>query len=412
MKVLTKNIELKCILKWCAVIAIVGIAVGSVSALFLYTLDIVTSYRIQHFNIIYFLPFAGLIIGLLYHYFGREIITGNNLVIEEYYQPQKTIPFLMAPMIYITTILTHLFGGSAGREGTAIQMGVAISDQFSLKYKLNDDERRLLILLGISAGFAAVFGTPIAAAIFAIELVYIKTIKPKWYFVVSSFVVAFLADFVCSAYGIHHTHYIIKSSFNYFSIDYVYVFLFGLIAALVAILFIQFGVLFQEIFYKFIAYAPLRTFVGGIILLIIVLVSKNTTYLGLGIETIQKSFLEPVNYYDFLLKILFTSFTLSVGFKGGEVTPLFFIGATLGNACALFLPLPFDVLAAMGFVAVFAASTNAPFACAIMGAELFGFTHFPYLLLVCGVAYYCSKTFGIYTAQYNVKKYSIFLKSK
>ena len=344
MKVLTKNIELKCILKWCAVIAIVGIAVGSVSALFLYTLDIVTSYRIQHFNIIYFLPFAGLIIGLLYHYFGREIITGNNLVIEEYYQPQKTIPFLMAPMIYITTILTHLFGGSAGREGTAIQMGVAISDQFSLKYKLNDDERRLLILLGISAGFAAVFGTPIAAAIFAIELVYIKTIKPKWYFVVSSFVVAFLADFVCSAYGIHHTHYIIKSSFNYFSIDYVYVFLFGLIAALVAILFIQFGVLFQEIFYKFIAYAPLRTFVGGIILLIIVLVSKNTTYLGLGIETIQKSFLEPVNYYDFLLKILFTSFTLSVGFKGGEVTPLFFIGATLGNACALFLPLPFDVL--------------------------------------------------------------------
>jgi len=215
LKVLTKNIELKCILKWCAVIAIVGIAVGSVSALFLYTLDIVTSYRIQHFNTIYFLPFAGLIIGLLYHYFGREIITGNNLVIEEYYQPQKTIPFLMAPMIYITTILTHLFGGSAGREGTAIQMGVAISDQFSLKYKLNDDERRLLILLGISAGFAAVFGTPIAAAIFAIELVYIKTIKPKWYFVVSSFVVAFLADFVCSAYGIHHTHYIIKSSFNY-----------------------------------------------------------------------------------------------------------------------------------------------------------------------------------------------------
>lgn len=405
---INRRISIYYCFKWLFIILAIAFLVGSAVAFFLYTLDVVTQFRTQNFSTIYFLPIAGIIIGLMYHYFGKNISSGNNLILEEYYKPKNTISYLMVPFIYISTMLTHGCGGSAGREGTAVQMGVGIAYQFSLLFNFNDTERRLLILLGISSGFSAIFGTPFAAVIFAFELTYLKSIKLKLELVAACVLCSLLSNFICDWYGIKHTQYIVSSSFDYLSYDYIYLLFFGVICGVVSVLFIQFGNIFSYFLKKWLFFMPLRAFVGGLILAAIVLFSKNTTYLGLGIDTIERAFVEPVNSHDFILKILFTTFTLSAGFKGGEVTPLFFIGSTMGNAFFPILPLNLDILVAIGFVAVFAASANTPLACALMGAELFGTEHFFYLLIACYAAFFSSRKFGIYTSQQGVSNKTIF----
>ena len=160
-------------LKWLFLSAVIGVLAGSASAFFLIFLDWVTEWREHHLWIIAFLPLAGLIIGLAYHYWGKEVVNGNNLLLEEFHSPKKLIPLIMAPLVLFGTLITHLFGGSAGREGTAVQMGAAISDQFSKLFKLNENDRKILQIIGISAGFAAVFGTPLAGAVFALEVMFL-----------------------------------------------------------------------------------------------------------------------------------------------------------------------------------------------------------------------------------------------
>jgi H+/Cl- antiporter ClcA len=342
-----------------------------------------------------------LFIGLLYYYLGQKVVKGNNLILEEYEQPKEMISFRMVPLVFVSTLLTHLFGGSAGREGTAVQIGASISDQFTKCFNLNKEERRILILMGVSAGFAAVFGTPLAGFVFALEFSYYK--KIHWKAILPSFLVAFVADYFCRYTGVIHTQYAILSQFNYSFSSFLYLILIGFLSGIVAVVFIKMNHFFHIIFPKIISFPPLRPLLGGIVIALIVILTKNTTYIGLGIETILDAFLHPLHQYDFILKILFTTFTLGAGFKGGEVTPLFFVGATLGNALFIFIPFPLDILAGIGFVAVFAAATNTPLACAVMGAELFGFVHFPYLLVACFVAYLCSAQSSIYAVQHTEK---------
>ena len=158
-------------LKWILICALIGIFSGSTSAFFLVSLEWVTQIRELNNWLTWLLPLGGLIIGLLYHYLGKDVVKGNNLLLEEYENPKKTIPLKMAPLVLIGTLVTHLFGGSAGREGTAVQMGGAISDQLTGLFKLSNSDRKTVIILGISAGFASVFGTPLAGALFALEVV-------------------------------------------------------------------------------------------------------------------------------------------------------------------------------------------------------------------------------------------------
>ena len=166
-------------IKWLFLSTVVGVLAGSASAFFLIFLDWVTQWRENHLWIIAFLPLAGLIIGLAYHYWGKEVVNGNNIILEEFYSPKKIIPLVMAPLVLFGTLITHLFGGSAGREGTAVQMGAAISDQFSQLFRLNENDRKILLIIGISAGFAAVFGTPLAGAVFALEVMVFSRIKTE-----------------------------------------------------------------------------------------------------------------------------------------------------------------------------------------------------------------------------------------
>lgn len=318
----------------------------------------------------------------------------------------------MAPLIFITTIITHLFGGSAGREGTAVQIGTSIADRFSVWLNLNKEARQIILLLGISAGFSAVFGTPLTGAIFAIELVLIKKIAYKA--VIPSILVAYLAHYVCLDVGATHTHYTIPEIPEISFINLFWTIIAGSFFGLASVLFSKSQQFWSTKFNTYINYAPLRPFIGGIIIAGSVWLMGTTKYIGLGVPTIVEAFSSQLGQQDFILKLLLTTFTLGAGFKGGEVTPLFFIGATLGNTLYGFIPLPMGLLAGMGFVAIFSGSTKTPIACSIMGFELFGLACYPYVLLACVIAYLTSGNKGIYASQITpTNKYTnLFLKKE
>jgi H+/Cl- antiporter ClcA len=378
--------------------------VGSATAFFLQSLDYVTLLRTNHIWVVYFLPIAGLIIGLVYYYYGESANKGNNLLIETHQslengETSKPIPFKMAPMVFISTLLTHIAGGSAGREGTAVQMGGAIADQFTAIFKINAADRKTILIIGISSGFAAVFGTPLAGAIFALEILSIKKVKINQVF--ASFFVAYIAHYSCLAWQVKHTIYSIPNIPAISLTTLAWAIVAGIIFGLTALAFTSTGRLFENIFNK-IKFEPLRPFIGGIIIALFIVVFNSTKFIGLGIPTIQDAFINNAGQFDFVIKLILTSFTLSAGFKGGEVTPLFFIGATLGNILIWFIPLPMALLAGMGFVAVFSGATNCVYASIALGLELFGIKAGVYIGLASVVAYFTSGPNGIYSAQLKV----------
>ncbi|MEN9696841.1 MAG: hypothetical protein RLZ56_262 [Bacteroidota bacterium] len=383
-------------IKWFFICVICGLLIGSASAIFLYSLDQITTWRENNIWIIYTLPIIGLAVGAMYFYFGGEAKKGNNLILEQHHDPQTKIPFKMAPLVFVGTLLTHLGGGSAGREGTAVQMGGAIADQFTNLFKLNDAQRKTILIMGISGGFAAVFGTPLAGALFALEIMLFKNIRLAD--IVPSFATAYIAHYTCLAWGIHHTSYSISIIPNLNAVAMVSVFLAGLIFGLAALLFTKVNYAWALLFKK-IKYEPLRPFIGGIVIVVVVYLLGTTKFIGLGIPVIQDAFIHPAGNIDFAIKLLLTTFTLSAGFKGGEVTPLFFIGAVLGNVLIGFIPLPMALLAGMGFVAVFAGATHCAIASIVLGIELFGLHAGFYIGIASITAYFTSGANGIYSAQ-------------
>lgn len=383
--------------KWALLASLIGVFVGSASALFLVSLDWATQYRESHHWIIALLPAAGFMIGCLYHYVGRDVEAGNNLLLENIHQPATIIPVKMAPFVLLGTVATHLFGGSAGREGTALQMGGSIADQFSHIFKLNSRDRQLAIIAGIAAGFGSVFGTPLAGAIFGIEVLVIGRLR--YNALVPAFVASVVADMTTRAWQVGHTHYHIPFVPEITAIYVFYAAVAGCIFGVCSVVFSSLTHFLSSIFKANVNFPPLRPFVGGAMVALAVFGMGTTRYIGLGIPVIVQSFSEQLPAYDFILKIMFTAVTLGAAFKGGEVTPLFFIGATLGSFLSSFIPLPIALLAGMGFVAVFAGAANTPLACTIMAIELFGSSSAVYVAVACVTAYLCSGHRGIYSAQ-------------
>ncbi|KAA0701233.1 voltage-gated chloride channel protein [Neorhizobium sp. P12A] len=406
-------LQLRSIIKWIVIVLPMAAVVGSLCALFLWSLDRATEARFAHPWLIYGLPVAGFLMVLAYQRFGRSAEGGNNLIVEQIHEPGGGVPLRMAPFILVSTVLTHLVGGSAGREGTAVQLGGSIASAFAKVFRLKSMDVRILLMAGIAAGFGAVFGTPIAGAVFALEVLTIG--RMQYEALLPCLMAAIAADWACHAWGIEHIQYHIgylsgagdAGGFHLEALLLLKVGIAGMLFGLMARAFAELSHSVSAFFKRICAYAPLRPVVGGLILIGLVHLLGTREYLGLGVwspnpaDATIASFFEParIDYWSWLWKTVFTVITLSAGFKGGEVTPLFFIGAALGNALAAIFGGPPDLFAALGFVAVFAGATNTPLACMIMGIELFGATHAVYLAVACFLAYLFSGHSSIYLSQ-------------
>jgi H+/Cl- antiporter ClcA len=400
---------------WMLVTAPIGVAAGSACALFLWSLEAATRARFEHPWLLYLLPLAGMLIGWLYSRHGKSVEAGTNLIMDEIHEPGGGVPFRMAPLVLVSTVITHLFGGSAGREGTAVQMGGSIASGVAkLIPGIKPINVSRLLMAGVAAGFGGVFGTPVAGTIFAIEVLAIG--RMSYGAIFPCLVASIVSDQTCMAWGIGHTHYRVASvlpAAGYGPLAPLSLWLVGC-TAVSGIAFGLTSVLFAELThglqgsFKRLSKSPLvRPAIGGVVVIALTWLVGTRDYLGLGVTspvpgavTIVSSFQAGgAGTWSWMWKLVFTAVTLGSGFKGGEVTPLFFIGAALGNTLAVMLGAPVDLLAALGFVSVFAGATNTPIACTVMAVELFGGEYVVYYALSCCLAYLFSGHTGIYLSQ-------------
>jgi len=407
---------IKYTLRWTVLIAPVAVSIGSMVALFLWLLTTAIHFRFTHTWLLFLLPLAGVLIHFIYQWAGKSAEKGNNLIIDEIHQPGAGVPARMSPIILITTVITHLFGGSAGREGTAVQIGGSLAALFGKWFKLTDGDMRMILTAGVAAGFGAVFGTPLTGAVFAIEVLTIGRLK--YDALLPALIASIIGDITVAAWGIHHTAYHIDiiAKTPYFLSDYLPVDLllfakviiasaaFGLASYLFAMMVNEIKAVFTKLF----TIKWLIPVFGGLIIIALTYAIGKPDYLSLGVDaqypgaiTIPSAFhAGGADTWSWLWKTIYTTLTLGTGFKGGEVTPLFYIGATLGNTLSGLLNAPVSLFAALGFIAVFAGATNTPLACTFMGIELFGGEHALLFAIACFTAYFFSGNSGIYSSQH------------
>lgn len=386
--------------KWLLYSSLVGIGVGSLSAFFLISLTFVTTTRMTFSWLLYLLPLGGAAVSWLYWKFGGNAIRGNNLIIQEARSTKKeveSIPKRLIPLTLFGTLVTHLFGGSAGREGTAVQIGGSLADAIARVFHMAKNERSILLIAGMSAGFSSVFGTPLAGTVFAMEVLALDLVRQEALF--PSLWAALVGNWVTTFLGISHAHY---------TMGIVPEATLGLIIKIVsaAIIFGFTGRLFswttritKVIMSDWFNNPVIKSFIGGIFIILLVFIVGSREFIGLSLPLIDQAFLGESGPLDSVGKLIFTAVTLGSGFQGGEVTPLFAIGATLGSSLAHLLHVSVPLLAGLGFVGVFAAASNTPVTCFVMGLEIFGPTALPYLFLTCLVSYLFSGSQGIYETQ-------------
>ncbi len=403
------------LLRWTVLVIPIALVIGSSVAFFLWLLNLSVHFRFSHPWILYFLPLAGIDIHLFYKFYGKSSEKGNNLIIDEIHTPGGGIPKRMAPLVLGATIISQLFGGSVGREGTAVQMGGSIASFFGRLFKLNERDTTTLLIAGVSAGFGAVFGTPLAGTIFALEVLTIGRIQ--YDAIVPCIIASIFADQTVAFCGIHHTVYhidpfVTNRPFAFLPITFDLLLLIKIVFAsalfgLTSYFFAELAHGIKNLALRLIKITWLIPVAGGLIVIALVLLTGRQDYLSLGVEpqfadsvTIPSAFhADGAFAFSWLWKIIYTTITLGTGYKGGEVTPLFYIGATLGNTLSTLLDAPVGLFAALGFIAVFAGATNTPLACTFMGIELFGGQYALYFAVACFTAYYFSGHSGIYTSQ-------------
>lgn len=385
--------------KWLLLITLIGLGTGSLSALFLTALTYMTNQREAHHWLLFGLPLVGMVMTWFYHRYGGIAGQGNNLVIDRANSGSAKIPLMMLPLTLVGTITSHLFGASVGREGTAVQMGGSFSEGLAKLFKLKDTEVQLAIVCGMSGGFSSVFGTPFAGAIFAIEVLVIGQLR--WRALLPSLATGLIANQMTLLLGVTHSQYphIAIPSFSLSLL--VKVMLASLLFGCTSSLFSWAIPKIKNSYQQLISQPIYRSGFGGLVIIIMVILFNGNRYLGLSLPLLTDAFNGEQLPLDFLNKLLFTVFSLGAGFQGGEVTPLFEIGATLGASLGNFLQVSIPFLAALGFIGLFAGSTNTPLACLIMGIELFGSQMGFWLAVVVILSYFFASNKGIYSQQMN-----------
>lgn len=400
-----RALDLTCVLP-------VGVLAGSASALFLWSLDRVTEVRLQNPWLLFLLPVFGVAMAWLYQVWGGASAKGNNLILDEIHQPGGGVPRRMAPLILLATLVTHLGGGSAGREGTAVQMGGSLASTYRSLFRFGEARGRLILMAGVAAGFGSVFGTPVAGAIFAVEVLVAGEFRHRT--LLPMLVAAVVGHITCQLWGIHHASFALTPLHGprgFFELSLLAkAAVAGLAFGLAGQLFVatEHGV--RALCARVCPVSYLRPAVGAGLLIGLVYALGTRDYLGLSVVpaapggvALSTSFAEGgVTYWTWFLKLVFTAITLGAGFKGGEVTPLFFIGAALGNVIGVALGAPVDLFAALGFVAVFGGTARTPLACTIMGVEVFGGQATVYLATACFFSYLASGRRGLYASQRRV----------
>lgn len=383
-------------IKWSVVSGIIGVLTGLAGAFFGHVVLWASALFRANSWFLYLLPAAGLLIVMIYHLLGEDKSRGTNTVLEAVYS-ETEISIGMAPSVFLGSVLTHVCGGSSGREGAALQMGGSIGSFIGKKIRLDEKDKKIAVMCGMSGAFAALFGTPMAAAVFSMEVIsigvmYYAALVPCVFSAFIGAAVAKTLSLQAEAFSIG-----LIPDFN-FKLAAVII-LFGMLCALVAGLFCI--ALHQTAhFYEKKFKSPNKRIVaGGLFVIALTLLSGGIDYNGSGMHLIEACFEGEVRYEAFLLKILFTAVTLEAGYKGGEIVPTLCIGATFGTAFALLTGMPHGLLAACGMLAVFVGVTNCPISTLLIGFELFGYEAMPYFLIVIAVSFTLSGYHSLYASQ-------------
>ena len=373
-----------------------GVVIGGVGILFVKGLGCANDFRSNHPQIILGLPLAGIAIVFLYQISNYRNDKGTNLVLSTLHA-KTHIPFRMAPLIFISNIVTHLIGGSAGREGAALQLGGSIGERIGQLFHLDEDDKRLLVMCGMSAAFSAIFGTPLAAVIFAME---VGSIGIMHY---AAFVPCMFASLVASSFAtamhVHAESFTITESVSFTATSTLWIVLLGTLCAILSIVFCKILHTTGHLLLKYLPNPYLRIVIASLAIIGLAALLQTTAYSGAGVNLIEQAFAGTAPNMAFFWKIIFTAITLGAGFKGGEIVPSFCIGATFGCLFGSIVGLSPSLCAAVAMVSVFCGVTNCPITSLLIGFELFGFDSMKFLLIGVAISYMLSGYTGLYSEQ-------------
>ena len=379
---------------------IIGLIVGIIDTIFGRGLLLIGDIRKEY--LYYFVPFlalAGLLIVFIYQKFAGKTGKGMGLIFEVGHGTEKDIPLRLIPIVTVATWITHLFGGSAGREGVAVQLGATLSHRFN-KYFNFPDKSKVFLVTGMAAGFGGLFQTPIAALFFGLEVLALGNLQ--LYALLPAIVAAFTASWTSSFLGLEKFTHIVNTNLSITPMTFVKFAILGIIFGIAGNLFVYLQSFLKKFATEKIKNPYYRIFIIGIFLSVILLLLHEGRYTGLGTNLIENSFSgKPIFGYDWILKLLLTTLTLAAGFQGGEVTPLFSIGASLGVVIGIFFGLPIEFVAAAGYISVFGSATNTLLAPIFIGGEVFGFNNLPFFVIIVIFAYLVNRKISTYGLQKN-----------
>lgn len=383
-------------IRWGIFSAFVGLFVGAFSTLFAFCLRQVTSFRTENPWLILCLPLVGVVIVFLYGVFRYKNDKGTNMVLSSIHA-EAEVPFRMAPLIFISTIITHLFGGSAGREGAALQLGGSIGQQLGKLFRFDEKDQRIVVMCGMSAAFSAIFGTPIAASIFSMEVVsvgvmYYAALVPC---VFSSLVASKFANHM----GIGPNVFKIRQMPLFEVVPSLKVIGLALCCAALSVVFCMALHSLGDFYRNKLKNPYIRIIVSSLVIILLTIILQTDDYMGAGVPVIQRAIQGNVESLAFVWKIVFTALTLEAGFKGGEIVPSFFVGATFGCLFGHIVGISPSLCAAVGMMSVFCGVTNCPITSMLIAFELFGYHGVPFFLLGISVSYLMSGYYGLYHDQ-------------